>query len=452
MGRRRKTKDYEIEAVVGEKVTSGERWFKVRWKGWSEDYDEWKPEEDVTAPELIDRFLAGQHAAQAGNSASASIAPPSKFKRSSRVTTPKETYPQSEGQYSVTPVSASAMAALASPLSNLKQLPPSSVISSNQLEDPGASEPSSKASPDLANENDTSGKHSAMENSSLPTITPVSLEPVLQSDDVAVLKPLSQASPLPIFLPSGADKTAAPKHADGIAGSGEHSGMENRPLPTITPVSPKLVLHPDDIAALKPPSEPSPDDNIHETATPREHLLATTGVSPNLLEDMVSKPSSDASEGQRDNQNASTGNREDITVNDAEQPRNDSNASMQVVPELAVHPSDPDAMAQASGSARDANKRPRSPSLFLADTEPPAKRKVASGLVRVSDMSQYQDEPSWEGFVQKIETVEDVNDERFVHLIWHTGEHKIVRSETCHSKLPSQLLRFYESKLRWKED
>ncbi|KAK6971303.1 hypothetical protein R3P38DRAFT_3497833 [Favolaschia claudopus] len=226
MGRRRKTKDYEIEAVVGEKVTSGERWFKVRWKGWSEDYDEWKPEEDVTAPELIDRFLAGQHAAQAGNSASASIAPPSKFKRSSRVTTPKETYPQSEGQYSVPP------------------LPPSSVISSNQLEDPGASEPSSKASPDLANENDTSGKHYAMENSSLPTITPVSLEPVLQSDDVAVLKPLSQASPLPIFLPSGADKTAAPEHADGIAGSGEHSGMEHRPLPTITPVSPKLVPHP----------------------------------------------------------------------------------------------------------------------------------------------------------------------------------------------------------------
>ncbi|KAK6981742.1 hypothetical protein R3P38DRAFT_414742 [Favolaschia claudopus] len=280
------------------------------------------------------------------------------------------------------------MAALASPLSNLKQLPPSSVISSNQLEDPGASEPSSKACPDLPNENDTSGKHSAMENSSLPTITPV---------------------------------------------------------------SPKLVLHPDDIAALKPPSEPSPDDNLNETAIPREHLLATTGVSPNLLEDMVSKPSSDASEGQRDNQNASTGNREDITVNDAEQPRNDSNAAI-VVPERAVHPSDPDAMAQASGSARDANKRPRSPSLFSADTEPPAKRKVASGLVRVSDMSQYLDEPSWEGFVQKIETVEDVNDERFVHLIWHTGEHKIVRSETCHSKLPSQLLRFHESKLRWKED
>ncbi|KAK6971921.1 hypothetical protein R3P38DRAFT_3140054 [Favolaschia claudopus] len=362
MGRRRKTKDYEIEAVVGEKVTSGERWFKVRWKGWSEDYDEWKPEEDV-------------HNA-------------------------KETYPQSEGQYSVPPVSASAMAALASPLSNLKQLPPSSVISSNQLEDPGASEPSSKASPDLANENDTSGKHYAMENSSLPTITPVSLEPVLQSDDVAVLKPLSQASPLPIFLPSGADKTAAPEHADGIAGSGEHSGMEHQTSPI------------------------SQDDNINETATPREHLLATTGVSPNLLEDMVSKPSSNASEGQRDNQNASTGNREDITVNDAEQPRNDSNAAMQVVPELAMHPSDPDAMAQAS-----------------------AARKRKS-----SDMSQYQDEPSWEGLVQKIETVEDVNDERFVHLIWHTGEHKIVRSETCHSKLPSQLLRFYESKLRWKED
>ncbi|KAK6971417.1 hypothetical protein R3P38DRAFT_3497434, partial [Favolaschia claudopus] len=100
------------QAVVGEKVTSGERWFKVRWKGWSEDYDEWKPEVDVTAPELIDRFLAGQHAAQAGNSASASIAPPSNLKRSSRVTTPKETYPQSEGQYSVPPVSASAMAAL----------------------------------------------------------------------------------------------------------------------------------------------------------------------------------------------------------------------------------------------------------------------------------------------------------------------------------------------------
>ncbi|KAK7007072.1 hypothetical protein R3P38DRAFT_2792958 [Favolaschia claudopus] len=448
MGRRRKTKDYEIEAVVGEKVTSGERWFKVRWKGWSEDYDEWKPEEDVTAPELIDRFLA----AQAGNSASASIAPPSKFKRSSR---PKETYPQSEGQYSVPPVSASAMAALASPLSNLKQLPPSSAISLNQLEDPGASEPSSNVSPEIANENDTFGKHSATENSSLPTITPVSSEPVLQSDDVAVSKPLSQPSPLPIFLPSGADKTTAPEHADGIAGSGEHSGMENSPLPTITPVSPKLVLHPDDIAALKPSSEPSPDDNINETATPREHLLAMTGVSPILLEDMVLKPSSDASEGQtsaRDNQNASTGNREDITVNDAEQPGHDSNAAMQVVPELAVHPSDPDAMAQASGSARDTNKRPRSPSLLFADTEPPAKRKVASSLVRVSDMSQYQDEPSWEGFVQKIETVEDVNNEKFVHLIWHTGDHKIVRSGTCHSKLPFQLLRFYESKLRWKED
>ncbi|KAK6980578.1 hypothetical protein R3P38DRAFT_3118259, partial [Favolaschia claudopus] len=63
------------------------------------------------------------------------------------------------------------------------------------------------------------------------------------------------------------------------------------------------------------------------------------------------------------------------------------------------------------------------------ELEPPAKRTNLSAL---SDMFQFHDKPSWEGYVQKIETVENVHGQLFVHLIWidylrihrYTGEHK----------------------------
>jgi hypothetical protein len=39
--------EYEVEAVVDKTRSRGEVWYKVTWKGWPEEYDQWIPENEM---------------------------------------------------------------------------------------------------------------------------------------------------------------------------------------------------------------------------------------------------------------------------------------------------------------------------------------------------------------------------------------------------------------------
>ncbi|KAK6971380.1 hypothetical protein R3P38DRAFT_3043955 [Favolaschia claudopus] len=62
------TEPYELDAVVGEEVRNGTTFFLVRWKGYGPESDDWKKEEDVQAPELVERFRAESQSATQGAS------------------------------------------------------------------------------------------------------------------------------------------------------------------------------------------------------------------------------------------------------------------------------------------------------------------------------------------------------------------------------------------------
>jgi chromodomain-containing protein len=53
-------KEWEVEEIIGERVCGVRKktQFRVRWKGWSATHDTWEPEENVHAPELIQKFCS----------------------------------------------------------------------------------------------------------------------------------------------------------------------------------------------------------------------------------------------------------------------------------------------------------------------------------------------------------------------------------------------------------
>ncbi|KAK6980585.1 hypothetical protein R3P38DRAFT_3072947 [Favolaschia claudopus] len=82
------TEPYELDAVVGEEVRNGVTFFLVRWKGYGPESDDWKKEEDVQAPELVERFRAepqnATQGASSGPSATDMAGTVSAFGRSNR--------------------------------------------------------------------------------------------------------------------------------------------------------------------------------------------------------------------------------------------------------------------------------------------------------------------------------------------------------------------------------
>lgn len=51
--------DYEVDKLVEvRKKRDGTREFLVRWKKWSSKYDTWEPEDNLSCPELIIKFMA----------------------------------------------------------------------------------------------------------------------------------------------------------------------------------------------------------------------------------------------------------------------------------------------------------------------------------------------------------------------------------------------------------
>lgn len=52
-------KDYEVEKIVEvHHKKNGKREFLIRWKGFTSKDDTWEPEENLSCPELINRFMA----------------------------------------------------------------------------------------------------------------------------------------------------------------------------------------------------------------------------------------------------------------------------------------------------------------------------------------------------------------------------------------------------------
>lgn len=50
--------EYEVDRIVEmRKKKDGSREFLVHWKRWSSDYDTWEPEENLSCPEIIEKFM-----------------------------------------------------------------------------------------------------------------------------------------------------------------------------------------------------------------------------------------------------------------------------------------------------------------------------------------------------------------------------------------------------------
>lgn len=48
---------YEVEDIVDHKFKGKKKYFKIRWKNYDADQDTWEPEDDLSCPEIIERYL-----------------------------------------------------------------------------------------------------------------------------------------------------------------------------------------------------------------------------------------------------------------------------------------------------------------------------------------------------------------------------------------------------------
>jgi hypothetical protein len=49
--------EYEVEEVTAKRLRQGSYWYKVKWKGWPEEYDQWVYEDSMTyAKDMIRAF------------------------------------------------------------------------------------------------------------------------------------------------------------------------------------------------------------------------------------------------------------------------------------------------------------------------------------------------------------------------------------------------------------
>lgn len=48
---------YEVEDIVDHKIKGKKKYFKIRWKNYDESQDTWEPEDDLSCPEIIERYL-----------------------------------------------------------------------------------------------------------------------------------------------------------------------------------------------------------------------------------------------------------------------------------------------------------------------------------------------------------------------------------------------------------
>lgn len=48
---------YEVEDIVDHKLKGKKKYFKIRWKNYDASSDTWELEEDLSCPEIIERYL-----------------------------------------------------------------------------------------------------------------------------------------------------------------------------------------------------------------------------------------------------------------------------------------------------------------------------------------------------------------------------------------------------------
>lgn len=59
---------YEVQAVMDQKLVKGVKQFLIRWKGYGADSDTWEPESTLSCPELIAKFIASKEKKSKGRS------------------------------------------------------------------------------------------------------------------------------------------------------------------------------------------------------------------------------------------------------------------------------------------------------------------------------------------------------------------------------------------------
>lgn len=61
--------EYEVDKIIDSRnKRDGSREFLVHWKRWSSDYDTWEPEEHLSCPDIIAKFLKRVEVAKSSSS------------------------------------------------------------------------------------------------------------------------------------------------------------------------------------------------------------------------------------------------------------------------------------------------------------------------------------------------------------------------------------------------
>ncbi|GBP19809.1 Chromobox protein homolog 5 [Eumeta japonica] len=70
--------EYEVERILEvHHKKNGKREFLIHWKGWSNRYDSWEPENNLNCPELINKFMSKVSAARSVDSRNLRVNPES---------------------------------------------------------------------------------------------------------------------------------------------------------------------------------------------------------------------------------------------------------------------------------------------------------------------------------------------------------------------------------------
>ncbi|KAJ7308533.1 hypothetical protein DFH08DRAFT_719770 [Mycena albidolilacea] len=97
------------------------------------------------------------------------------------------------------------------------------------------------------------------------------------------------------------------------------------------------------------------------------------------------------------------------------------------------------------------DERPTKKPRKASEKKAPARESPSVQQEIIGDMQNHMTVPSWDHLVDKVDTVERVDDTLFVYFTLYSGERVREDSKKCADKFPKKLIDFYESNLRWKE-
>ncbi|KAK7015418.1 hypothetical protein R3P38DRAFT_2997293 [Favolaschia claudopus] len=367
----------DIEAVLEQKLENGKSYFEVRWR------DTWVPKTEMTAPELIEQFREREARSQAANQAFGNdIVFPQGLTTvlASTSKDPSRAPSASQEVTQVVPPSGERSRSGSPPFT-----PAMSIMTSSPAENIATPE-----SPTSLVRNGAAPVASAAPSASQGHPTPPPVVASATCDE----RSESNNHPLVPAIPRSPENTATPSPEAQAAGSeaaspgGSTSGafLPSRSSSRL-PLTP--VVSAENVATPKPPTT-SPDPKGAE---------AVPSVSQGDIPTVASAADSDT-------QQNSTAELDKLVFD----------SSLQ---------SDP---------SEGKNKRRRSLSVASSEQDRPAKR--------TANMSQFRDKPSWEPYVRKTDAVEkNANDQLFVHLTWHSGDHELTQQRPTLPEFVTRVLR-----------